>query len=115
VFDKVTVLYEGRQIYFGNIHKAKVFFLNMGFDCPPRQTTADYLTSITSPLERIIRPGFENRTPRTPDEFAKAWHDSEDRAQLLREIKDFEEEFPFHGKNLDDFRISRAASQGKGQ
>jgi ATP-binding cassette subfamily G (WHITE) protein 2 (PDR) len=115
VFDKVTVLYEGRQIYFGNIHRAKDFFINMGFECPPRQTTADFLTSITSPLERIVRPGFENRTPRTPDEFAKVWQNSEDRAQLLREIKQFEDEFPIGGSHLESFRTSRAAQQAKGQ
>jgi ATP-binding cassette subfamily G (WHITE) protein 2 (PDR) len=76
VFDKVAVLYEGRQIYFGNIHKAKEFFVNLGFDCPARQTTADYLTSLTSPAERIVRPGFENKTPFTPDEFAAVWYNS---------------------------------------
>lgn len=44
LFDKVTVLYEGRQIYFGRIHDAKKFFIDMGFECPDRQTTADFLT-----------------------------------------------------------------------
>jgi hypothetical protein len=37
-----------------------------------RQTTADFLTSLTSPAERIVKPGFENMVPRTPDEFAIA-------------------------------------------
>ncbi|KAG9246527.1 AtrD, ABC-transporter [Calycina marina] len=115
VFDKVAVLYEGRQIYFGNIHRAKQFFIEMGFECPARQTTADFLTSITSPLERIVRDGFENRTPRTPDEFAKAWLESEDRAQLMREIKQFEDDFPVGGAHLDAFRTSRKAQQAKGQ
>ena len=55
VFDKVALLYEGRQIYFGEKDAAKTFFINMGFDCPLRQTTADFLTSLTSPAERIVR------------------------------------------------------------
>ena len=114
-FDKVAVLYEGRQIYFGNIHKAKEFFVNMGFECPLRQTTADFLTSLTSPAERVVRAGFENRTPYTPDEFAAAWQKSEDRAQLLREIDEFDREYPIGGEALTAFQHSRKAAQAKGQ
>ncbi|KAK9433828.1 ABC-transporter extracellular N-terminal-domain-containing protein [Lipomyces doorenjongii] len=77
VFDKVTVLYEGRQIYFGRTHEAKEFFTTMGFDCPDRQTTADFLTSLTSPSERVVKPDYENRVPRTPDEFVTAWKNIE--------------------------------------
>ncbi|EDN99553.1 hypothetical protein SS1G_02407 [Sclerotinia sclerotiorum 1980 UF-70] len=115
LFDKVSVLYEGRQIYFGDINAAKTFFVNLGFDCPARQTTADFLTSITSPAERIVRPGFEGKTPYTPDEFAAVWQNSEDRAQLLREIDQFDAEFPIGGQALDDFKHSRKAAQAKGQ
>lgn len=115
VFDKVSVLYEGRQIYFGNIHRAKQFFLNMGFDCPERQTTADFLTSLTSPLERIVKPGFENSTPKTPAEFAQRWNDSEDRAELLREIEAFEKEYPIGGDHLETFKAGRKAQQAPGQ
>lgn len=115
VFDKVAVLYEGRQIYFGNIHQAKEFFVNMGFECPPRQTTADFLTSLTSPLERVVRSGFEGRTPRTPDEFAAMWQKSADRAKLLQEIEAFEQEYPISGPSLDAFRKGRKAQVAKSQ
>jgi ATP-binding cassette, subfamily G (WHITE), member 2, PDR len=115
VFDKVAVLYEGRQIYFGNIHRAKEFFINLGFDCPARQTTADFLTSLTSPAERIVRAGFENKTPYTPDEFAAVWQKSEDRAQLMKEIEDFETQFPVGGDHLQKFKDSRKAAQAKSQ
>lgn len=115
VFDKVAVLYEGRQIYFGDIHAAKKFFINMGFDCPLRQTTADFLTSLTSPAERIVRPGFEGKTPYTPDEFAAVWQKSDDRAQLLQEIADFDEQYPVGGEHLEQFKASRQAAQAKGQ
>lgn len=107
VFDKVAVLYEGRQIYFGNIHAAKTFFVNMGFECPLRQTTADFLTSLTSPAERTARKGFETRVPHTPDEFAALWQKSEDRAQLLREIAQFDAEFPVGGEQLEVFKHAR--------
>jgi ATP-binding cassette subfamily G (WHITE) protein 2 (PDR) len=100
-------LYEGRQIYFGEIHAAKNFFINMGFDCPLRQTTADFLTSLTSPAERVIRPGFERQVPDTPDQFAAAWQKSEDRAQLLREIDEFDKQYPIGGESLAQFKVSR--------
>ncbi|GMG00337.1 unnamed protein product [[Candida] boidinii] len=63
LFDNVTVLYSGRQIYFGPIDKAKQFFIDMGFECPPRQTTSEFLTSITDPngelQEQVMRIWFQ--------------------------------------------------------
>ncbi|KAL8951290.1 MAG: hypothetical protein Q9222_002728 [Ikaeria aurantiellina] len=115
VFDKVAVLYEGRQIYFGNIEAAKLFFINLGFDCLPRQTTADFLTSLTNPAERIVRRGFESKTPYTPDDFAAIWQASEDRRRLVREIDEFDSQFPIGGPSLDAFRNSRKSSQARSQ
>jgi ATP-binding cassette, subfamily G (WHITE), member 2, PDR len=115
IFDKVVVLYEGRQIYFGNAIRAKQFFIDMGFDYPARATTADFLTSLTSPSERRARPGFEGRVPRTPDEFAARWKDSEDRAQLLRDIDAFEKKHPLGQESIDKFQHSRHAEQAKHQ
>lgn len=86
LFDKVLLLYEGYQIYFGNAKNAKDYFLDMGFECPARQTTADFLTSITNPAERVVRDGFENKVPRTPKEFYDYWRQSNARLSVLREI-----------------------------
>ena len=115
MFDKVDVLYEGRQIYFGNIHAAKAFFINLGFECLPRQTTGDFLTSLTNPAERLVRKGFEGRTPHTPDEFARIWKNSEDRALLLRQIEEFDVQYPIGGASLDEFKKSRKALQASSQ
>ena len=115
VFDKVCLLYEGRQIYFGNIHAAKEFFINLGFECPERQTTADFLTSLTSPSERTVRPGFERSAPRTPDEFAAIWKESEDHAKLMREIEEFERQYPVGGEQLQKFLDARRAVTSRGQ
>ncbi|OAG12301.1 putative multidrug resistance ABC transporter [Paraphaeosphaeria sporulosa] len=115
VFDKALVLYEGRQIYFGPTTSAKQFFVNMGFDCPDRQTDADFLTSMTSPLERVVRPGFEDRVPRTPDEFAQRWKDSPERAELMLQIEAYNQKFPVGGEQLEKFKESRKAQQAKGQ
>ncbi|KAI1335017.1 P-loop containing nucleoside triphosphate hydrolase protein [Xylariaceae sp. FL0016] len=76
-FDKVTVLYEGRQIYFGPVDTATDYFTALGFVKPRRATTADFLTSLTSTKERIIRKGWEERVPHTPDDFARVWSQSQ--------------------------------------
>ncbi|KAH7141746.1 ABC-2 type transporter-domain-containing protein, partial [Dactylonectria macrodidyma] len=117
LFDRVTVLYEGRQIFFGHISQAKQYFENLGFECntgPDRQTTPDFLTSMTSPQERRVRPGFEHSAPRTPDEFAESWQASEPRKQLLRELDEYEQSHP-REERLAEYKNSRRAEQSKSQ
>ncbi|KAL2258872.1 hypothetical protein VTK26DRAFT_7643 [Humicola hyalothermophila] len=93
VFDKATVLYEGRQIYFGPAHAAKAFFERQGWFCPPRQTTGDFLTSVTNPDERIPRPGMEHKVPRTPEEFERYWLNSPEFRALQDEMRRYDDEF----------------------
>ncbi|QKX55294.1 uncharacterized protein TRUGW13939_02386 [Talaromyces rugulosus] len=114
IFDKAIVLYEGRQIYFGRADDAKRFFVEMGFYCPPRQTTADFLTSLTSPAEREVREGFEGRVPNTPDEFAARWKESSDRRVLMEQIETFVAEHPLGGKKYKEFTDSRQLEKAKG-
>ncbi|KAI0139473.1 ABC-2 type transporter-domain-containing protein [Hypoxylon sp. NC0597] len=111
VFDKVAVLYKGKQIYFGPKNEAKKYFTDLGYHCPDRQTTADFLTSLTNPSERIVQPGYEDRVPRTPEEFAQVWKHSEARARLLRDIDNFEEEYPTKGRHFEMLKESRKAQQ----
>lgn len=87
----------------------------MGFECPERQTTADFLTSLTSPFERIVKPGFENMVPRTPDEFAAAWKGSAAYKNLMREIEEYDQTYPIGGESLQRFIHSRKAMQAKNQ
>ncbi|KAH7323258.1 BcatrD protein [Stachybotrys elegans] len=91
-FDKVMLLYEGRQIFFGPIASAEEYFTSLGFVKPPRATTPDFLTSMTSAAERIVREGCEARVPRSPDDFAKAWKASALSQSLQEEILLFEKE-----------------------
>ncbi|KAF4772135.1 hypothetical protein HAV15_005009 [Penicillium sp. str.  len=111
LFDKAIVLYEGRQIYFGSTSNARRFFIKMGFHCPERQTTADFLTSLTSPSERVVRPGFEDTVPRTPDEFEARWKESPERKQLLAEIQANEAENAIGETKFEQFSRSRAADK----
>jgi ATP-binding cassette subfamily G (WHITE) protein 2 (PDR) len=115
LFDKVIVLYEGRQIFFGGIHEAKKYFEDLGFDCPDRQTDADFLTSMTSAQERVVRKGWESRVPRSPDEFAACWKASPQRERLLLQIDEFDRKYPFGGESTELFAASRKDQKAKGQ
>ncbi|KAJ7057874.1 ABC-2 type transporter-domain-containing protein [Mycena amicta] len=113
LFDKAIVLYEGRQIYFGPADSAREFWTSRGFVCAPRQTTGDFLTSLTNPAERIVAPEWENRVPRTADEFAKVWRGSAEYQALLRDIEAYNNEHPLNGDALTRFRDSRRLQQSK--
>ncbi|WWC86557.1 uncharacterized protein L201_001434 [Kwoniella dendrophila CBS 6074] len=113
LFDKVSVLYEGEQIYFGRADQAKDFFLRMGFHCPEQQTTPDFLTSLTSPSERQAQTGFENSVPKSPKEFVQRWKQSEEYQALKAEIASFNQRHPTGGERYDEFLASRRAQQSK--
>lgn len=113
LFDKVTVLYEGRQIYFGPIGKAKQYFISMGFVCPDRQTTGDFLTALTNPVERVVAPGCEDKVPRTPEEFEARWHDSDDYRQLISDIKEYNAAYPAGGEAYQKFQHAKESKQAR--
>jgi ATP-binding cassette, subfamily G (WHITE), member 2, SNQ2 len=52
LFDKVLVIDEGRQVYFGPASEAREYFEGLGFAPKPRQTTPDYLIGCADPRER---------------------------------------------------------------
>ncbi len=94
-FDKVTLLYEGRQIFFGPVETAEEYFTRLGFVRPRRATTADFLTSLTHPAERVVREGFEYTAPRTPEEFYAAWMRSDECRGLERDIRLWERDHQY--------------------
>ena len=100
-FDKVTVLYHGRQIFFGKVADAKAYFEDLGFICKPRQTTADFLTAITDPLVRRVKTGWETRAPRTPEDFVRVWKNSSHYAQLKKEMQNYDGEFAQNQTQLE--------------
>lgn len=93
LFDKTIVLYEGRQIYFGPADGAKRYFEKQGWFCPARQTTGDFLTSVTNPIERKAKEGMEAKVPRTPEDFERAWRQSPEYALLKKEMDAYDAEY----------------------
>jgi len=92
LMDKVLLIDEGRMIYCGPANAAKAYFIDLGFECPPRQTTADFLTAVTDPVERRFRPGWELRTPKTAEELEKAFKESNLYSSLLEDVTAFDKE-----------------------
>ncbi|KAJ5907467.1 hypothetical protein N7495_000149 [Penicillium taxi] len=73
LFDKVLVLDEGKQIYYGPAQEAKPFMEKLGFVYTNGANVGDFLTGLTVPTERKIRPGWENRFPRTAEAILKEY------------------------------------------
>ena len=76
LFDKVLVLDEGKQIYYGPMTEARPFMEDLGFICRDGSNVADFLTGVTVPTERKIRPGYESRFPRNAEALRKEYEDS---------------------------------------
>ncbi|PWY68767.1 ABC-transporter [Aspergillus eucalypticola CBS 122712] len=112
-FDKVMVLYQGHEIYFGPTTEAKHYFEDMGWYCPARQTTADFLTSITNPSERQAREGYEEKVPRTPEEFEVHWRSSASYKRLGHDISSHEAKFGADCSATEAFKQSHAKRQAR--
>ena len=77
LFDKVLVLDQGRQVFYGAPGEARGYFEGLGFNPLPRQSTADYLTGCTDPNERQFSPGRSAKdVPSTPEELESAFQRS---------------------------------------
>jgi len=90
LMDKVLVIDEGRMLFQGPAGEARQYFEDLGFHAPPRQTTADFLTSICDTNSRTFREGFEDSCPKTSAELEKAFRASPAYQKVLAEVADFE-------------------------
>lgn len=90
LMDKVLVIDSGRCIYQGPAKEARQYFIDLGFQAPSRQTTADFLTAVTDPTERKFREGCEASTPKTPEELEAAYRASPFYIRTQKEIETFE-------------------------
>ena len=78
-FDKVLVIDQGRQVYFGPAKEARQYFIDMGYANFPRQTTADFLTGCTDPNERKYASEKHNadNVPSTSEAMAEYYNKSD--------------------------------------
>lgn len=88
--DKVLVIEAGKMIYQGPATEARPYFESLGFKCPDRQTTADFLTSVADPNERQFQDGKEASTPKTPEELEATFRNSDIYKRTLADVDDYE-------------------------
>jgi ATP-binding cassette subfamily G (WHITE) protein 2 (PDR) len=113
VFDKVSVLYDGQQIFFGKTTTAKDYFVRMGWHCPEQQTVPDFLTSVSSPSERRPTAGYESQVPTSAEEFAAVWRASPEYMVLQEEISSFNQRHPINGPQREEFEQYRRSVKSK--
>lgn len=83
LFDKVLVLDEGKEIFYGPMKDARPFMEGLGFVCEDAANTSDFLTGVTVPTERQIIPGHENTFPKTATDIRQAYENT----SLISEMK----------------------------
>ncbi|KAL0930058.1 multidrug resistance protein [Colletotrichum truncatum] len=86
-FDKVLVLDEGKQIFYGPQKEAVPFMTEQGFLRDSGSNRSDFLTGVTVPTERIIAPGFEKTFPRNADEIRGAYDCTALKAKMDEEAR----------------------------
>jgi ABC-type multidrug transport system ATPase subunit len=111
-FDKVLLIHEGHQIYFGPAKEARAYFESLGYLPKPRQTSPDYLTGITDDFEREYQDGRDaSNTPSTPQELVKAFEESKYATQLNSEMDAWRQRVTEEKQVYHDFQT--AVREGK--
>jgi ABC-type multidrug transport system ATPase subunit len=86
-FDKVLVLDEGKQVFYGAQKDAVPFMEDLGFVRDSGSNRGDFLTGVTVPTERRIAPGYENTFPRDADGVLAAYEKSDIKSKMVEECK----------------------------
>ncbi|KAG5946113.1 hypothetical protein E4U53_006627 [Claviceps sorghi] len=107
LFDKVMVIDQGKQIFFGPANEARAYFEGLGFAPQPRQTTPDYLTGCTDEFERRYAPGRSaSDSPHSPDTLLQAFHGSSYQKRIECEIANYKRDLEEEKHKHDDFRVA---------
>ncbi|KAK5134770.1 hypothetical protein LTR08_006145 [Meristemomyces frigidus] len=111
-FDKVMVIDDGRQVFYGPAQEARGYFEGLGFMPKPRQTTPDYLTGCTDPFEREYQDGRDaTNAPSSPDGLVAAFEESQFATRLSGEMDDWRKRVGEEKQVHEDFKT--AVIQGK--
>ncbi|KAL9604583.1 MAG: hypothetical protein Q9179_001809 [Wetmoreana sp. 5 TL-2023] len=91
-FDKVLLIDQGHQVFFGRTEEAKAYFENLGYVPVPGETTAEFLTNITDPTQRRTKLGSKAESITTPQQLSVAFKESTQFARLLQEMSQSEKQ-----------------------
>ncbi|KAI9890210.1 MAG: hypothetical protein M1814_004372 [Vezdaea aestivalis] len=112
LMDKVLLIDSGRMVYQGPAKEAKGYFEDLGYQCPDRQTTADFLTGITDPLERHFKPGMEHSVPKGAEELERAYKNSEIYKRVLEDVETYEKQLE-QTDNIDAKNFAQSVRETK--
>lgn len=79
LFDKVLVIENGYQVYFGPASEAKDYFVQLGFPYPQSQPIADYLTDCVDPRHK------NNEVHVQPSELARIYKESTPQDEIINQ------------------------------
>ncbi|EKD15858.1 uncharacterized protein L3040_003283 [Drepanopeziza brunnea f. sp. 'multigermtubi'] len=114
-FDKVLVIDDGREVYFGPTTEARAYFEGLGFKEKPRQTSADYLTGCTDEFEREYAEGHSaDNAPHSPDTLAEAFNSSRFATSLSEEMAQYRKSLAEDKQRQEDFTTAVHDSKRKG-
>ncbi|EXJ60821.1 hypothetical protein A1O7_04974 [Cladophialophora yegresii CBS 114405] len=113
-FDKVMVIDQGRQVFFGPAKEARAYFEGLGFLEKPRQTTPDYLTGCTDEFEREYKPGRSpQNAPSSPDSLVEAFNTSAYAEKLATEMEEYRQSIQQEKQIYDDFVAAHREAKRK--
>ncbi len=108
--------------YFGPASAARQYFIDMGYQPANRQTTPDFLVSVTDPDGRNVRAsdelktengGIEKAVPGTAIEFTEHYRKSGIRERNLRDMEEYKNEFVGKQELRKRYRESSRAEHAK--
>ncbi|KAJ7168526.1 pleiotropic drug resistance ABC transporter [Mycena filopes] len=119
LFDKVCVLSEGRMVYFGPADQAREYFLGLGYvPQAERQTTPDFIVSVTDPAGRVVRPGLtpaeDQARPRSSAELAERFLASPLMQTNVEDIAAYKDECAADDERTRRYKESAKAEHAKG-
>ncbi|KAH7230842.1 ABC multidrug transporter [Fusarium solani] len=110
-FDKVLVLAEGREIYYGPTTDARKYFEDMGFVYAPGANVADFLTAVAVHTERTIAPGREGSVPNTAEEFEARYKSSQLFEDMMRQMTSIREDVL--AREIDELKAFRELEKNR--
>ena len=114
-FDKVLVIDEGKQVYFGPALEARAYFEGLGFLPRPRQTTPDYVTGCTDEFEREYQEGRSaENAPHSPASLQAAFNESKFAKSLAQEMAEYQKVVAEEEQKHEDFRIAVREQKRRG-
>ncbi|KAG9445118.1 hypothetical protein H6P81_016458 [Aristolochia fimbriata] len=108
LFDDIILLSEGKIVYQGPRENALEFFASMGFKCPERKNTADFLQEVISKMDQEQYWSDKQKTYQfvTVDKFVESFHSYSLGRQMEEELQE-----PFSQTRPDSPTLSQEVYQ----